>query len=95
MTLPYTYNKEYLHSDVADCSAPGEVIVSDEADVVGHCHGNVEGGQQDQPIPTRLEGAEVKQDELGLLGVRHLVLWQSRGVPKHILIGRKERGKTF
>ncbi|TNN70252.1 hypothetical protein EYF80_019466 [Liparis tanakae] len=45
-----------------------------EADVVGNGDGDVEGGQQDQPIPAGLERTVVEEDETRLLDVRHLVL---------------------
>lgn len=87
-TLQLTYDEQDLHRDVADSGAAGHVIViADEAHVVGHGHGHVEGGEQDQPIPAGFEGAVVKQDELGLLGVRNLVLRQSGRVPEHVLDG--------
>lgn len=59
--LQLTYDEQYLHCDVADSCAAGQVVViADEAHVVGHRHGHVEGGQQNQPIPTSFEGAVVK-----------------------------------
>lgn len=86
--LQLTYDEQDLHRDVADGGAAGYVVViTDEAHVVGHCHGHVEGGEQDQPIPAGFEGAVVKQDELGLLGVCYLVLRQSGRVPEHVLDG--------
>lgn len=81
-----TYDEQYLHRDVADGGAAGQVVViADEAHVVGHRHGHVERGQKNQPVPTGLECAVVQQDEFGLLGVCYLVLRQSGRIPKHIL----------
>lgn len=86
LTVTLTYDEEYLHCDVADgCAARQVVVVADEADVVGHRHGNVEGGEQYQPIPASFERAVVKQDEFRFLGICHLVLWQSGRIPEHIL----------
>ena len=82
-----TDDEQYLHGDVSDGGAPGLVHIADETHVVGHRHGHVEGGQQDQPIPARLEGAEVQEDEFGFLGIGDLVLGQRRGVPEHVLVG--------
>lgn len=80
-----TDDEEHLHGDVAaNCAVAHELMmvagvgVTDEADVVGHGHGHVESGQQDQPVPHGLEDAVVQQDEAGLPHRRHLVLGQGR-----------------
>lgn len=85
-TVERTYNEQYLHSDVTDCRAAGHlVVIADETHVVRHRHGDIEGGQQDQPIPTGLECAVVQQDEFGLLGICYFVLWQRGRIAEHIL----------
>ena len=89
-----TDDEQYLHGDVSDGGAPGLVHVADKTHVVGHRHGHVEGGQQDQPVPARLEGAEVQEDEFGFLGVGDLVLGQRRGVPEHVLVGGRRTSTT-
>lgn len=62
--------EEHLHCDVAAYGAvtdKGVIVaalgVADEADVVRHGHGHVKGGQQNEPVPRRLEDAVVQQDE--------------------------------
>lgn len=59
--LQLTYDEQYLHCDVTDSCAAGQVVVvANEAHIVGHRDSHVEGGQQNQPIPTSFEGAVVK-----------------------------------
>lgn len=88
-----TDDEKYLHQDIADAwrvtrcwAAVLSYLHRGEAHVVGNGDGYVEGGQQDQPIPAGLERTVVKEDEAGLLDVRHLVLWDRVGVgPKNTL----------
>lgn len=82
-----TNDEKYLHQDVADTrgvtrrrAAVLSHLHRSEADVVWNGDGHVEGRQQDQPIPTSLECAIVKEDEAGLLDVGYLVLWDWVGV---------------
>lgn len=87
-----TDDEEYLHCDITDGRAASQVVViADEAHVVGDRHGNVEGGEQNQPVPAGFEGAVVKQDELGLFDVCHLVLGQSGRIAKHVLRSEAEK----
>lgn len=56
-----TDDEEYLHCNVTDSRAASQVvIIADEAHVVGDRDGNVEGGEQNQPVPASFEGAVVK-----------------------------------
>lgn len=56
-----TDDEEYLHGNIADGRAASEVVVvADETHVVGDRHGDVEGGEQDQPVPAGLECAVVE-----------------------------------
>lgn len=81
-----TNDEEYLHGNIADSRATSEVVVvADEAHVVRHRHGDVERGEQDQPVPAGFERAVVQQDEFGLLDICDLVLGQSGRVPEHVL----------
>lgn len=72
--LQPTYDKENLHSNIADSGAAGQIIIiTDEAHIVGHCHSYVEGSKQNQPVPACFKCAVVKQYEFGLLGICNLV----------------------
>lgn len=71
-----TNDEQNLYTDVADSRAAGHVvIVSDETHVVRHRHSYVERSEQNQPVPACFERTVVKQDEFGLLGICHFVLW--------------------
>lgn len=76
-----TDNEKDLHQDVTDAgrvAGRGTAIFSHlhrrEANVVGDSDGDVEGGQQDQPIPAGFERAVMEEDKARLLDVRHFVL---------------------
>lgn len=82
LEVSLTDNKEYLHQDITDtrgvsCSwaAVLSYLHRSEADIVWNSDGNVEGGQQYQPIPAGFERTIVEEDETGLLDIRHFVLW--------------------
>lgn len=68
-----TDDEERLDNNVADHA---DAVGVNEAGVVGHDDGYVEGGDQDQPIPAGLEHAVVRQDEAGLLEGAGLVFGQ-------------------
>lgn len=56
-----TYDEQDLHGNVTDGRAAGQVIVvTNKAHIIGHRHGNVECGEQNQPIPSCFECAVVQ-----------------------------------
>lgn len=86
----FTQHEEDLHTQVAGAggAAGGRrppLGASAHADAVGDGDGHVEGGEQHEPVPARLEGPVVQQDEGGLADGGHLVLGQQGLVPKDTL----------
>lgn len=70
MSMHHTKYKEHLHCYVTAYGAAAEkgvvvtsLIVSDKADIVRYSDGNVEGCQQDEPVPQGLGDAVVQKDE--------------------------------
>lgn len=87
----FTQHEEDFHAQVAGAggAAGGRqplLTASAHADAVGDGDGHVEGGEQDESVPARLEGPVMQQDEGGLADGGHLVLGQRGLVPKDTLM---------